>query len=288
VAAVLPASLVAVVLVIPALTYPSVAAAPTTKPPVAAVATTAQYTAAPRCDGGSAGTPIKPGRRLLVDLEGNSIGGEIHPCLAAILRARNARLENGGSYVQPCDALPGIAAQARNPAKRPDAAILFAFIVDDQPCGPTWHWVVDQVVGIWKAAGVHIYLIPSVPFVPGSPRVGDLGRGPLVETAYYQSLAAQDPGHITVLDAGTFLRDPNGEYVWRLPCLPGGEPGCDASRSVGVRYQDGFHFCTDPAFAARGCATPGFRAGERRAAAAVAAALIPSLATLPLGPAPMP
>ena len=54
---------------------------------------TAGYEGAPRCDGGPAATPLKPNRRLTVQLIGNSIAGEIKDCLGTILQARNAKIE---------------------------------------------------------------------------------------------------------------------------------------------------------------------------------------------------
>jgi hypothetical protein len=63
-----------------------------------------------------------------------------------------------------------------------------------------------------------------------------------------------------------------------MPCVSGGEPGCDpSSDTVGVRYVDGLHFCTDPDFSAHGCQGADNQAGERRAAASVAQGLITSL-----------
>ena len=91
-------------------------------------------------------------------------------------------------------------------------------------------------------------------------------------------LACQDPAHITILDAGLFLRDDAGQYQWRMPCLAG-ETGCASNHTVGVRWLDGFHFCTDPNFVNLGleCPNATSRAGERRAAAAIAMGLVASL-----------
>jgi hypothetical protein len=73
-----------------------------------------------------------------------------------------------------------------------------------------------------------------------------------------------------VLDAGLYLRDGDGTYQWRMPCLPGGEPGCDTTdHTIGVRWVDGFHFCTDPEWNGHTCvATDG--GGERRVGSAIA------------------
>jgi hypothetical protein len=107
-----------------------------------------------------------------------------------------------------------------------------------------------------------------------------MSAGPQQESDYYTWLAAQDPRHVTVLDAGAFVRTDAGQYVWRMPCLPGGEPGCDRDGTVGVRYVDGLHFCTAADFSGHGCVHARDEAGERRAAASVATGLIPGLQKL--------
>jgi hypothetical protein len=61
-----------------------------------------------------------------------------------------------------------------------------------------------------------------------------------------------------------------------MPCLGSGEAGC-TNGTVGVRFTDGLHYCTDPQFAAHGCHGTENQAGERRVSAAIAAGLIPSL-----------
>jgi hypothetical protein len=48
-----------------------------------------------------------------------------------------------------------------------------------------------------------------------------------------------------------------------------------------VRFTDGFHFCTDPEYAAHGCVGADHQAGERRASAAVATGILEYLATSP-------
>ncbi len=275
------AALVAL-LAVPVLAFPSVESAPTVSVrAVGSALVTAGYEGAPRCDGGPAPVPIKPNRQLTVQLVGNSIAGEIKDCLGSILQARDAKLEgvNPAGFLL-CDAIPSIRAQTRNRATHPQAAILFSFVAYDQRCGEPWYWPVDKLVAMWKAAGTHVYLVPSVPFAPGSPKEDVLGGGPLLEAEYYKQLADEDPAQVTLLDAGTFLRDADGVYVWRMPCVTGGEPGCDAQGTVGIRWTDGFHYCTDPAFEAHGCVGVENQAGERRASAAVAQVLIPSLEAL--------
>jgi hypothetical protein len=272
--AVLPVTALLVVLLVPALAFPSTPTAPTAPAPIGAGAVTLQYATAPRCDGGPLPAPINRHRRLTVQLEGNSIAGEIRTCLGTVLRARGATLEgvNPPGFLL-CHEIPAIRDQVR--ATRPDAAILFAFVAYDPRCGQPWHWPVDELVATWKAAGTHVYLVPSVPFVQGTKEQQQLSVGPAEEALYYQQLADQDPAHVTLLDAGLFLRGVDGQYAWRMPCVAA-EPGCDGG-TVGVRYVDGFHFCTDPSFSAHGCVGVENQAGERRAAAAVATGLLPSL-----------
>jgi peptidoglycan/LPS O-acetylase OafA/YrhL len=265
---------VALLLLIPALTFPSVAASPTTGASTAgAIGVTARYAQTPRCDGPPASHQLALGRHIRVELVGNSIAKEINACLASILKTDGAKPESlilDGFH--PCDSIQTVQNQVRNPANRPTAVIYFA--LDVSGC-------VGRFIGVWKAAGVHIYLVAPVPPVLGSSvQRGALGPAPAGEAANYQTLASQDPAHITVLDAGTFLRDGVGRYQWRMPCLPG-EAGCGSNHTVGVRWLDGFHFCTDPGFVTHhlACPSAGSRAGERRAAAAVAAGLLPSLKT---------
>jgi len=275
---------VATLLLVPALAFPSVRTAPTVAAaPAEVAAVQAGYQGAPRCDGGPELERIDPEHRLLIQLEGNSLAGEVRTCLSAILRPAGVRFEtvNPPVFIL-CDALPDIEKQVR--ATRPDAGILFAFVAYDGRCGEPWHRPVDRLVEIWRAAGMHVYLVPSPPFVPGSPQQADLGEGPKQEAFYYQALAARDPEHITLLDSATFVRSDDGQFVWRMPCLPGGEAGCDASSTVGVRYVDGLHFCTDPEFSGHGCIGARYQAGERRAAASVAAGLVPSLVASRAGP----
>ena len=275
---------VAVVLLIPAIAFPSVAAVPKKEvSSTSAVAVTARYAAAPRCDGHTGSQPLDPGHLLRVQLFGNSISQEVMHCLGTILHARGAVLEAVKTKnVYLCPSLPNVEAQVRNSATHPAAAILFGLLLPDPACGPNskWYTPVQKLVAMWESENVHVYLVPPVPSVPGSPAEHNLrGTGTEGEAAFYQTLANQDPVHVTVLDAGTFLHTDNGQYVWRMPCL-GHEPGCN-THSVGVRWTDGFHYCTDPAYAARGCPQVGNQAGERRAAAAIATGLLPRLQVKP-------
>jgi peptidoglycan/LPS O-acetylase OafA/YrhL len=273
------AVVVVVLFVVPLVAFPSSHTVPTQVALSAAAGdVTAGYAAAPRCDQPGDVAPIAS-KPLLIQLEGNSIAGEIRNCLGTILERRGAALEgvNPPGFLL-CDAAPAIRKQTLDSRTRPDAAILFVFVAYDNRCGSPWHKTVDELVAMWKKAGVHVYLVPSVPFIAGTPQADQMAPGPLQEAEYYKQVADADPAHVTLLDAGTFVRDASGEYVWRMPCIAGGEPGCDGTTdTVGVRYVDGLHFCTDPDFAAHGCEGAQNQAGERRAAAAVASGLITSI-----------
>ena len=272
---------VAVLLLVPALAYPSTRTTPTAAPPAAdVVSATAGYEAAPRCDGGTPLQPIDPDRELLVQLQGNSIGGEVRVCLAEIMEPAGVRFEK----VDPpdwklCDTIPGVKRQVRE--TRPDAAILMAFLSFNNRCPETpWEDQVTELVHFWTANDVHVFLVPTPGFILGTPQEQEMGIDPAIEKAHYESLAADDPEHVTVLDAGSFVRTDTGEYVWRMPCLPEGEPGCSPDGTVGVRYVDGLHFCTDPGFAGHGCIGEEHMAGQRRASAALAVGIVPGLQEL--------
>jgi peptidoglycan/LPS O-acetylase OafA/YrhL len=265
---------VALLLLIPAVAFPSVAAPPTTgASTAAAVDVTARYAQAPRCDGPPTSHRVGLGGQVRVELVGNSIAQEINSCLASILNTDGVKLDSlFTTGFQPCDSVRRIQDRVRSAANRPTAVIFFA--LDASNCAGPY-------LRVWKAAGIHVYLVAAVPPIVGSSvERGVFGSAPTTEAAYYQTLASQDPTHVTVLDAGTFLRDGVGRYLWRMPCLAG-EAGCGSKNTVGVRWVDGFHFCTKPGFATHSLACPraSERAGERRAAAAVAAGLLPSLTT---------
>jgi peptidoglycan/LPS O-acetylase OafA/YrhL len=267
-------------LVVPVLAFPAHRSPPDSAAAAReVVAVGAGYAAAPRCDGGAPAVPLTTGRPMLIQIEGNSLAGEVRPCLADIMRPRGVRFEtvNPPDFLL-CDVLPDVKRQVQR--THPDAGMLHAFLAYNDKCGGEWHWPVDALVKIWLDAGMHVYLVPSTPFAPGSPEEAQMSPGPFQEADYYRSLAARDPEHITVLDAGAFVRTDAGEYVWRMPCLPGGEAGCAPDGTVGVRYVDGLHFCTDVEFAGRGCTQPKYEAGERRGAASIAVGLIPSLQEL--------
>jgi peptidoglycan/LPS O-acetylase OafA/YrhL len=272
---------VAVLLLVPALAFPSTRTAPTAAPRAAdVVSAAAGYEAAPRCDGGTPLQPLDPDRELLVQHQGNSVGGEVRDCLGAIMAPAGVEFET----VNPadwklCTTIPGVKRQVR--ATKPDAAIFMAFLAFNNRCPETpWEDQIDELVHFWTANDVHVFLVPSPGFIVGTPQEQEMGTGPAAEKAHYEQLAAEDPEHVTVLDAGSFLRTDTGEYVWRMPCLPEGEAGCAPDGTIGVRYIDGLHFCTDPEFSGHGCIGEHYMGGQRRAASSLAVGLVTVLQEL--------
>jgi peptidoglycan/LPS O-acetylase OafA/YrhL len=270
---------VLVSLAVPVLVHPSTPAVPTDAAGGADPApATLEYATAPRCDDPAAAAAPPLAGELLVQLEGNSIAGEVSDCLRTILSERGVALER----VDPpdfllCRDLPAIEEQVRDPATRPDAGVIFLFAAYDDRCGLPWYDKVEDLLDVYRRYDVHAYLVPTVPMVPGGR--DDLAPGPLQEYDYYRQVAEARPDEATFIDAGRYMRDTAGQYRWRMPCVSPEEPGCDGSATVGVRFIDGLHFCTDPDFAAHGCQGAQHQAGERRVAAGIAEPLLQDLET---------
>jgi peptidoglycan/LPS O-acetylase OafA/YrhL len=265
---------VAVALLVPVMAFPSIAEAPDDADEgVNAQEVTARYAASVRCDGPGEAVPVAPDGQVRVQLVGNSLASEVRPCLGELLEQRGVELV---SVSKPgfllCTAADEITAQASDPAAIPEVAILFAFVAYDDRCGTPWHRTVDELVAMWVSNGTHVILVPTVETPAGGRE--EFNPGAQLEVEHYQTLAAADPTNISVVDAGVFLRDTVGTYLWRMPCVDSSEPGCDDDGKVGVRFVDGIHFCTDSEFATRGCPDATEAAGERRAAAAIAGTLI--------------
>jgi peptidoglycan/LPS O-acetylase OafA/YrhL len=265
-----------VLLVVPAAFFPSVEAAPRVAPSTATRVATDQYAVGARCDESATDLePLPAGTAPTVQLFGNSMAIEVRDCLATLVEARGGRLVSVvGSGVAPCLLLDELRAQVADPATRPDVAVFSArtFRVEMSCTGGDHFWLdqVQEAIDIWRQAGVQVYLVPIPPNVPGTerPYEGSALTVP-AQVAEFEALAEADPAHVSVLDEGTFLRDARGVYQWRMPCLPGGEVGCDADGSIGVRWVDGAHFCTTPEWDGRTCIEAD-RGGERRAGAAIA------------------
>jgi peptidoglycan/LPS O-acetylase OafA/YrhL len=264
-------------IVTPVLAFPSVNPVPRVAPSKSSDPVTTAYSNVPRCDHSArALTKLPLGHRPRVELFGNSLAVEARDCLAKLVKARGGTFETVvHSATPPCRLLDRLRAQVTNPATRPDVAVFSAAIINiEYSCDPVdrnWLVQVREVLAIWKAAGTHVYLVPIVPNIPGTaPPLPTDGKSPYVppQTPEFRTFAANDPSNITVIDAGMFIRDAKGAYQWRMPCLPGGEPGCAHDHTVGVRWVDGFHFCADPHWT--GPCRQKFRGGERRIGTAIA------------------
>jgi peptidoglycan/LPS O-acetylase OafA/YrhL len=278
-------TLVAVLLIVPSMTFPAVASAPTSvATSQGARAVTLSYATAPRCDTKpnppvTLGTTSHPFR---VQLVGNSFAGELQTCLGTILHARGGQLLSvigGGNPL--CYRRQSIRAQLRNPKTRPAVAVLFQsplLNLQAPPCpdSQSFEQHLSQALRDWRAAGVHVVLVPDVAMVGSSGALDET-------TAVYAAVAARDPGNVSVVDTGIFIRDGSGRSQWRMPCVAH-EIGCGPDRTVGVRWPtDRTHFCSDPDWITHHqmCA-PEFAGGERRISAAVAATLL-TLHTAPRG-----
>jgi hypothetical protein len=260
----------------PVLAYPTVNPVPKILPSRASASVSRAYAKVPRCDNSQGIRPSQDARGLKVQLFGNSVAVEAKSCLAAIVKAHGATFESVvHSGRAPCHILPRLRKQVENPATRPDVAIFSAAIINvEDSCQPEladWLVQVHAALDIWAAAGVHVYLVPLVPNVPGTGDPLPTEGAPFVPTQApeFQAISEQDPAHITMVDAGLFIRDSKDTYQWRMPCVAGKEKGCDTDHSVGVRWVDGFHFCSDPNWDGHSCA-PVDSGGERRVAAAIA------------------
>jgi hypothetical protein len=213
-----------------------------------------------------------------VQLVGNSVADEAAPCLRTILERRGYAyrgLTSDGAAI--CDFLPTIRSQLTT-AARPDIAIIYSLPTSTTPCmqglpdGPKrdaqWARDVERAVHLWLGAGV-----PVVALVPPVAQAATSGESPLA--ARYRAIARRLGSRVRILDAGTFIRDQAGVSQWRMPCVPGGEQGCDAQMSVAVRLviDGGIHMCSDPAWRGGPC-PPVFSGGDRRVAAALAASIV--------------
>jgi hypothetical protein len=258
--------------VIPVMTHPAIPPTPTG--PAPSTMTRGDYVAAPRCDDPAPAERLAGGDTLRFQLIGNSLAGEVRQCLTEILGARGAEhftVDPPGFLL--CDAVPDIERQVRE--VRPDFAVLFVFVAYDNRCGEPWHASVDRLIDTWISEGTHVFLVPTVPIVDGGRT--DLQPGADLERTYYRQRAAADPDNITAVDGGRFVRDVDGTYLWRMPCVADNEPGCTSEGTVPVRFVDGMHFCANESFGLEGCKAAEDSAGQRRAAASIAVDVISTL-----------
>jgi hypothetical protein len=258
--------------VLPVVVHPAIPPAPTG--PAPSTMTRGDYVAAPRCDDPAPAERLAGGDTLQFQLIGNSLAGEVRDCLTEILGARGAEhhtVDREGLLM--CEMVPEIEDQIRE--VEPDFAVLFVFVAYDDRCGEPWHGWVDRLIDAWLASGTHVFLVPTVPIVDGGRT--DLQPGADLERDYYRQRAALDPDNITAVDGGRFVRDLDGTYLWRMPCVNGAEPGCDSDGTVPVRFVDGMHFCANESFGLEGCNRDEDSAGQRRAAASIAVDVIPAV-----------
>ena len=224
-----------------------------------------------------AGFPPPPLRRIV--LYGNSVADEVVEGLGeSVARRGHQFMSRTALGAAMCDLSGVITRDLGDPTTRPNVALLYALPVQLTECSsvvPEDELVeeflsqVERVVGGWIDDGVRVFLVPPV------PAVEQTDESPVA--ASYRALAGRYAGAVSVLDAGTFLRDAEGAYQWRMPCLPGGEAGCEADGTVAVRMPlDGVHMCSDPNWRGGPCA-PEAQAGQRRAAAAIARGLFAEL-----------
>ena len=286
--AVAAAVLAGAVLVVPALTFASTVPPPKVKPTKQSEEVADTYKTVPRCDGklttprpDRVGVPPREpaGDKPIVQLVGNSIAIEVAPCLAKIVENHGGAFESvSGAAQQACSFLPTIREQLANPETRPTVAVWFTFdwyyLVNS--CNGDWKQAPQEAIRIYAEAGVHLYLVSPPPRITPSPIPGVLQfekDGVVVDapaqTAEFQAWAAQNPEHVTWVDAGLFIRDATGAYQYRMPCLHKNEVGCAEDGTIGVRFTDEFHFCSDPTYDGINC-PPEHSGGQRRVAAAIA------------------
>jgi peptidoglycan/LPS O-acetylase OafA/YrhL len=241
---------------------------------------TAAYATAPRCDGAPTKRAAPKGPKLEIAFYGNSVADEVVPCLTEIVHDNGSTLR---ATTQPgasmCDLKPIIENDLRVEKAHPDVVVFYGLPVAVSPCAlevpeaqrnREWDRDVREVVDRWTRAGIPVYLVPPV------PKVGESAEDRVASV--YRSIAADHPGRVQVIDAGTFLRDSTGTYVFEMECLESGEQGCQPSGKVVVRLAlDAVHMCSDVTYRGRIC-KPEFAAGERRAATSLAKDLFAGLA----------
>jgi hypothetical protein len=98
-----------------------------------------------------------------------------------------------------------------------------------------------SAIEIFKSAGAHVFLV-------GAPvtRTGESDPDSQTLNRQYEEIAADDPRHVTYVDAGTAVELPGHRYTDTLPCLDGESctgPVVDGVHSNVVRSPDGTHFC---------------------------------------------
>ncbi len=277
-----PALVIAVsmLLLVTALASPgSVIASAAPGPAQADKAVAAAYRRAPHCDGTERTDRKLAGLRVL--LVGNSVAHEISECLRALLNSHGASVESIAANSLPiCSFAARTREQfAKAAGTRPNVVIVFTVVASGVCTAPENERAkFDEMLRVWAAHDVHTYLVPFLlppPSEDPAPYTNAVGAGPSpwvkvhdAEVRLYDSLASAQPGRVSVLDVGNYLRDDTGQYRWRMPCTSAAEPGCDVNGQIVVRHLDGIHFCSDPTWDGKACKPP-FEGGRRRVAAAL-------------------
>lgn len=101
----------------------------------------------------------------------------------------------------------------------------------------------DTQAAIQIFPDAHIYLI-------GAPITKSEEANPNWDTlnSQYAQIAADDPRHVTYVDAGAAVEGPGRTFVQTLPCLPVEPcigPVVDGVPSNTIRSPDGVHFCPE-------------------------------------------
>ena len=278
---------VSMLLLVTALGSPgSVDASAAPGPAQADKATAAAYRQAPQCDGTERSDRKLAGLRVL--LVGNSLAHEISGCLRALLNNHGASVESIAANALPlCNFAARTREQfAKSAGTQPNVVIVFTVAVSGGCTTPENERAqFDDMLRVWAGYQVHTYLVPFLrppPSEDPAPYTNAVGAGPSVwdkvhddEVRLYESIASGQPGRVSVLDAGDYLRDDNDQYRWRMPCASAAEPGCDVNGQIVVRHADGIHLCSDPTWDGKAC-SPRYEGGRRRVAAALAEQILKS------------
>ncbi len=97
-------------------------------------------------------------------------------------------------------------------------------------------------IALWARAGAHVFLVGA----PVTRQHQQSDPHPEALNFLYATIAAADPQHVTFVDAGAAVEEPDGTYAQTLPCFIGEPctgPVVDGVRSNVVRSADGIHFC---------------------------------------------
>ena len=238
------------------------------------------YAGTPRCDGPT-GTPMVPGKRLLFQLQGNSIAVELRNCLKAIFASRGATFE----FTDP-SSLPHLQRGSRPsrsrrgpPIPTPRSCSCSSRTTSGAASRGTRRSTSSSRSG--RRRGRTSSSCPRCPSRRGAPgkTTSDRARSRRPSTTAHWRKPTRSTSPCSTPARSSVTRRARTSGGCRAST--GGEAGCDAQSGVGVRFTDGFHFCTDPDYAAHGCVGAQYQAGERRASAAVAAGIVEFYATSP-------